>query len=383
MKDNLTLDHNPARLAYLDSLRGIAAYSVLVYHVIGAHWGYFTEAHLFSMVFNGSDAVSFFFVLSGLVLSYKYFNSSNEKSLDYKEFVISRIFRIYPAFLVMILIYYFYKYKAEFSFDLIWNTIFHNKYFLYEEASLLRMKSDLFLPDWTLGVEIAMSVLVPVLILVLKNDRKMFLMLIPVFFILNKYLSIFIFHFALGVLIAYYFPKIQSYDFKKSKWYTFRYPLYVGIFLMYGVRHLSRIHPFGQTYDYFSGSLIGLDFFHITGLASALIIVLIINNTKLQEMLSAAPLRFLGKISYGVYLIHWFVIGNLLMENFDMFLKFFGSELRTLVGFIIITSVVTFVLATVLYKLVEEPAINAGRRLIQSLRAKETTTETELLAETK
>ncbi|WP_028980783.1 acyltransferase family protein [Sporocytophaga myxococcoides] len=383
MKDNFTLDHNSSRLAYLDSLRGLAAYSVLVYHVIGAHWGYFNEAHLFSMIFNGSDAVSFFFVLSGLVLSYKYFNSPNAKNLDYKEFVISRVFRIYPAFLVMILVYYFYKYKAEFSFDLIWDTIFHNKYFLYEEASLLRMKTDLFLPDWTLGVEIAMSVLVPVLILVLKNDRKMFLMLIPVFFILNKYFSIFIFHFALGVLIAYYFPKIQSYDFKKSKWYTFRYILYVGIFLMYGIRHLSRIHPFGPTYDYISGSLIGLDFFHITGLASALIIVLIINNIRLQNALCVAPLRFLGKISYGVYLIHWFVIGNLLMENFDMFLKFFGSELRTLVGFIIMASVVTIVLATVLYKLVEEPAINAGRRFIQNLREKGTSTETELLAETK
>lgn len=381
MKDNLTLHHDSSRLDYLDSLRGIAAYSVLVYHVVGAHWGYFKEAHLFSMIFNGSDAVSFFFVLSGLVLSYKYFNSSNEKSLNYKEFVIARVFRIYPAFLVMILVYYFYKYKTEFSFSFIWDTIFHNKYFLYEEASLLRMKSDLFLPDWTLGVEVAISLLVPVLILVIKNDRKMFLMLIPIFFLLNKYFSIFIFHFALGVLIAYYFPKIQSYDFKNSKWYPSRYMLYIIIFLMYGVRHLSRIHPFGATYDYVSSSLLGLDFFHITGLASALIIVLIINNVKIQKVLSVAPLKFLGKISYGVYLIHWFVIGNFLMENFDKFFNFFGSELKTLVGFIIIASVVTIVLATFLYKWVEEPAINAGKRLISNLR--ETKTATELVTETK
>ena len=121
-----------------------------------------------------------------LVLSYKYLNSNNSKDLNYTEFLISRAFRIYPAFLVVILVYYFYKYRAEVGFEFLWDTIFHNKYLLYEEASSLRMRTDLFLPDWTLGVEIAISALVPVLILVLKNDRKMYFMLIPVFFILNK-----------------------------------------------------------------------------------------------------------------------------------------------------------------------------------------------------
>jgi peptidoglycan/LPS O-acetylase OafA/YrhL len=383
VKEKLILNQDNQRLGYLDSLRGLAAFSVLVYHVVGAHWGYFTEAHLFAMIFNGSDAVSFFFVLSGLVLSYKYFNSDNSRDLNYSEFLISRAFRIYPAFLVVILIYYFYKYRAEVGFEFLWDTIFHNKYFLYEEASLLRMRTDLFLPDWTLGVEIAISALVPVLIMVLKNDRKMYFMLIPVFFILNKYVSIFIFHFALGVLIAYYYPQIQSFDFKKSKWYSNRYTLYIIIFILYSVRHISRIYPFGATYDYFSSSLIGLDFFHITGVASALIIVIIINNVKLQNILSVAPLRFLGKISYGLYLIHWFVIGNFLMENFDMFSKFFGSELKTLVGFIIIASVVTIILATLLYKFVEEPAINAGKRLILNLRAKKAKTEADLVVEVK
>lgn len=385
MEENFSLNQGNQRVEYLDSLRGIAAYSVLMCHVVGAHWGYFKEAHMFGMIFNGADAVSLFFVLSGLVLSFKYFNSSDSKEINYQEFLISRIFRIYPAFLVMILVYYFYKYRAELDFDFLWNTIFYNKYLLYEEALLLRMRSDLFMPDWTLGVEMAMSALVPVLMLVLKNNRKMYLMLIPVFFILNKYISIYIFHFAIGVLIAYYFPKIQAFDFKKSKWYSKRYILYLTIFIMYSIRHISLIYPFGAKYDYFAGSLIGLDFFHITGVAAALIIVLVINNVKLQRILSAKPLRFLGKISYSIYLTHWFVIGNLLMGNFDMYFKLFGSEFKTLVGFIIITSVVTIILATLLYEFVEVPAINAGRRLILHLRERSVKADikTELVADAK
>ena len=56
------------RLEYLDSVRGIAALMVVFYHFIGWKWAEEPAFHLSSMIFNGSDAVSFFFVLSGLVL---------------------------------------------------------------------------------------------------------------------------------------------------------------------------------------------------------------------------------------------------------------------------------------------------------------------------
>ena len=48
-------------------------------------------------MFNGSDAVSFFFVLSGFVLSYKYLALG--QPLDMKQFYTNRIFRLWPAFL--------------------------------------------------------------------------------------------------------------------------------------------------------------------------------------------------------------------------------------------------------------------------------------------
>ena len=102
------------RLDYLDSIRGLAAFSVLIYHFIFSldtfhYWDGSVIQYYLAMIFNGADAVSLFFVLSGLVLSYKYFNSENNKlSLNYSSFVIQRIFRIYPAFLVMICIYFLY-----------------------------------------------------------------------------------------------------------------------------------------------------------------------------------------------------------------------------------------------------------------------------------
>jgi hypothetical protein len=46
------------------------------------------------MFFNGSDAVSFFFVLSGFVLSYKYFQTAKEKFQKIKRFEYKKCLKI-------------------------------------------------------------------------------------------------------------------------------------------------------------------------------------------------------------------------------------------------------------------------------------------------
>ncbi|MGB1217754.1 MAG: acyltransferase family protein [Saprospiraceae bacterium] len=94
----------------MDSVRGIAALMVVFYHFIGWHWGERVEYHLASIVFNGSDAVSFFFVLSGFVLSFKYFQRGGE--LNIKKYTFNRVLRLYPAFIVAVLMNFFYWYRG-------------------------------------------------------------------------------------------------------------------------------------------------------------------------------------------------------------------------------------------------------------------------------
>lgn len=80
-------------LITLDSFRGIAALSVVVYHlyVLGAvsEWGFFRHSHLF---------VPFFFVLSGFVIAYVY----DKASFRIKSFMVARSFRILPLYYVML-----------------------------------------------------------------------------------------------------------------------------------------------------------------------------------------------------------------------------------------------------------------------------------------
>ena len=85
------------RFIVLDSFRGICAVCVVMYHL---HW----VASLAEIdFFRGSGIfVEFFFVLSGFVLAHGY---GFRESLNFKEFVRSRFFRLYPLHLFMLLVF--------------------------------------------------------------------------------------------------------------------------------------------------------------------------------------------------------------------------------------------------------------------------------------
>lgn len=167
------------RIDYLDSVRGLAALSVLVYHVICSHWDWLKPARIAMMIFNGSDAVAMFFVLSGLVLSLRLIQRDIKISPDYfLKYAFARIFRLYPAFIVMLLVYYFYAHHQENFASLIKETFVSNPYHLFEEAMLIRNHHILFLPDWTLGVEMAISLLVPFMVILAREGNKLFMFFI-------------------------------------------------------------------------------------------------------------------------------------------------------------------------------------------------------------
>lgn len=104
------------RIEYLDSLRGLAALSVVVHHCFllspvfwAAHsrepilnplvWAFtYTPLHLF---WDGPEAVTFFFVLSGFVLALPYFGG---RAPFYPSYLARRFFRIYVPYIVVVIL---------------------------------------------------------------------------------------------------------------------------------------------------------------------------------------------------------------------------------------------------------------------------------------
>lgn len=354
-------------------MRGLAAFSVLIYHFIFSldnfqYWEGRYIQHLLSCVFNGSDAVSFFFVLSGLVLSLRYFNHPQSESLtiNYPRFVIQRAFRIYPAFVFMLLMSFLYAHRKELSISFITDAIIkdndsNNFNFIYE-AILVRNYQNLYTPGWTLSVEIIFSLLVPAFIVLLSQSPAIFKWLIPMSILMSAFVSSFMFHFMLGVWLGKNYESIRHYYFKQSKWYAWRYIIYLLVFLMFSIRHIDRIHSLNLIY-YYPNHYLGLDFFHITGLASFFILWKAINDSTWQRVLNLKPLLFLGKISYSLYLTHWFVIFYLYIPQHELVAQWLGMTNHAYYAGFIYCIGVTLLLSVLFYYLFEQPFNKLGKRL--------------------
>lgn len=89
---NLTVAFPDTKPHYniLDGLRGVAAITVVCYHIFEAY----ATSHLDQSINHGYLAVDFFFILSGFVVGYAY--DDRWKTMTTKEFIKRRIIRLHP-----------------------------------------------------------------------------------------------------------------------------------------------------------------------------------------------------------------------------------------------------------------------------------------------
>lgn len=94
------LSKNTTYISRLDHLRFFAALLVLLYHFHGSAIPDGTINPFLIVVKNGESGVGLFMVLSGFILT----RISVGKQIDYKSFITNRILRIYPLYLLMLLV---------------------------------------------------------------------------------------------------------------------------------------------------------------------------------------------------------------------------------------------------------------------------------------
>lgn len=359
---------HPEHLGYLDSVRGIAASMVLVYHYI--NWRY--EDRLFAKVssifFNGADAVSFFFVLSGFVLSYKYIVLG--KSLDIRKFYVGRFLRLWPAYFVTLLALYFILYWTPGSIEQLKDTFILNKIRFWEELALIRPVCNLYAPGWTLVIELILSLFIPFYIILVGKSRRVIWWVLAYFYILGNSFgawSMFQNHFVFGVILSCYFVFILSKDFEKTIWYRYRAIWLLVAAVLFSYHHIARIWPPGPTYEYLFEQYLGYDFFHMSGLASFIFLVFIIHSAKAKRFLELRPLRYLGKISYSIYLTHWIAV-NYTFKNWDDLMRFFPNEKYGFVVLFFVCVIATFCMAATLYHFVELPCIRIAKKGVAKLK---------------
>jgi peptidoglycan/LPS O-acetylase OafA/YrhL len=148
-------------LPALTGLRTLLALTILLFHFTpaGLTWGWFS---LYPLVNIGYVFVSFFFLISGFILSYNY--SERPGGLNLADFWVARLSRLYPVYLLTMLI----------SIPMLmaeWHARSHFQF--WEGAITTPLLIQGFFPElatfwntvsWTLSCEIALYLIFPLLL---------------------------------------------------------------------------------------------------------------------------------------------------------------------------------------------------------------------------
>lgn len=355
----------PRYLPYLDSARGIAALMVLFGHYTGWKFNTHPVIQATNFIFNAADAVSFFFVLSGMVLTYQYLVL--DKKLDIPKYFVNRFLRLFPAFFFTVFVNALYWQRNDFTFHAIFNEIVLGHNGFWRESLLLRSTTKFYGPGWTLVVELAVSFFIPFLLVLARVNRKLLWWLILSGLLVSRIMEPFVVHFILGVALSAYYYTINSPDFKSTRWYRFRHLILLLAIGLFSIRRIQEVIPFGPDF-YELGSYFQVNLFFYTGLASFVFLAFILRNKAVQRILMQPVLRFMGKISYGIYLTHWLIV-CIIYDYWDFFLKFFPSVKVTFVVMGLVCFAVSTLLAYLIHITIELPFIKIGKRITARMKA--------------
>lgn len=316
--------------ANLDALRFIAFFMVLAQHaglkgVLSVLPQDFF-GRIVSLVCSGDKGVSFFFVLSGFLITYLLIREHNKNSrIDVLSFYVRRMLRIWPLYYLVLFLGFvvlpaglrFAGYSAEFSDDPWYYVFFLGNFDIINlsHEDLLSKSFQVVGITWSVAIEEQFYLFWPLIFLMKRNFLKYaFIVIVLISWIFRAVnqgdYSVIYYHtlsvfsdFAVGGFLAYCsieFPVMRSFLSRMKKRY---------IALVYGLSLIYLLYGPGLF-----GYLKGLDRL-LTSLVFAFVIFEqcfiinpIVNFGKMKVV------SFLGKISYGLYLYHF--VGMLVVSGF-------------------------------------------------------------------
>jgi len=284
----------------LTGVRGIAALMVYVHH--------FNPFEKNSLAYNLANelhiGVTLFFVLSGFLIAYRYFDAHD---FDFRNYMLNRFARIYPMFFILTSLHFLYFGDTRFWRYLL-NISFLKGFFDFFKFSGIAQ-------SWSLTVEESFYVLAPFCFLLIRK-HWIFLLLLPLLGML------------IGVFLVSFFSEHIYYGFFYSYKFMFNYTFFgrcseffVGVGLALFYKKCNYQFPF-QIFSYFglvslffcvlflsknmfyaSRQLIDRFFVPFLGIAP-FYFGLLREKTLFSAFLGSQAMQVLGKSSYIFYLIH-------------------------------------------------------------------------------
>lgn len=348
------------RVKVLDGLRGYASLMVLLAHfpqVENSRIAKFVY-HLVSYSKMGYLGVDFFFVLSGFLITRIIINDKKAEKFSLKKFYNRRILRIFPVYYLTIIII---------GLISTWDKIFFTTTFTYNYSYPFENIRYPFEHFWSLCVEEQFYVLFPIVLYFfsLHNSQNIIQYYIPLFCVFAAFTTygvlensiadkmVFsssycrILSLSFGGVLAFKENQIRKKDFIRKK--------YIIILVIMCILYILGIES-DQFNDYLPSPIIRLIAFSVF---STLFILLVINlegqTLSFKNIFSNSIIRFVGAISYGLYMYHYPVI------------YFFGETYKDYIGIVsvkdaILILILSFSFAISSYFLIEKPIMIGSKK---------------------
>lgn len=361
------------RFEGLDGARGALAWLVVLDHLVLLSGATTLKPWVHSLMAPGGYAVLVFVILSGFVITHLLLNRPE----PYRAYLVRRFFRLYPAYFVALTASF--VVVAAFSHlqtSMPWadpNAAGHARTYLNEAAagrvplqavahllmlhglipsSILPDSQYLFLtPAWSLSLEWQFYLVAPAVIGLATAGRRgaasIFAIALTAFgiyhtlpsgtFVLPSALPGAGLFFLVGI-----FSRIACTQLKGRSFHL----LAAGISLTVVGAAYKWMVPVGL-WLILLGTVLAED-----GQAPDFMVAA-------NRWLSSAPLRYLGDLSYSVYLLHWPVIAGALLVTYSQ-----GFDVSGGVAIVIACSLIgTLVAAALVHRFVEKPGIKLGKKI--------------------
>jgi peptidoglycan/LPS O-acetylase OafA/YrhL len=354
----------------LDGLRGAGAIAVMSYHVFDFFPAYEGAraallASPLGIFFNGLGALHMFFVLSGYVLALSLTRDARPGKL--RRFYVRRVFRIHPPYVVGVLF--------AWGMTLGLERVSLGALPLAASASCVHLPAPLLprallLPSlafgqlpvgWSLFVELAMSVIFPLLLWMGRRTHPLALVALGFYLLrpLDARLGFLIFtlDFALGIAVFLAPPRLGSFFASLSGRATAVWIVATIVVLQspYAVSWWntgeSGMHDRNAPH-----MILPL------ALGSAVLVAATVHHPSVRRFFATRWLASLGTISFSFYLLHFTVLTFLVC-------RFTGHSqpVPAVIGIGVVAFAVSVGLSIVAYRFVEEPSMRAGRAVARAI----------------
>ena len=288
------------RMVYLDSLRGLAAYIVVIGHFFPGEW---KSLPIFNLITDTKLAVAIFFILSGIVLTNSN-RGARPELFDLIIYGVARFFRLFiPVFAVTVFVWCLYSFDLMFFGELPSDYLAWAPYldFYRSDVDVIKLihfssveaflvydpDTTLIPPAWTMRPELFGS----------------FAILFYVWLVNRGYCSpkpLMLIGISVGLILTTgHLPFVH----------------FLGYFLMgSALRHLAdaevNVVPHPEIFLLTAlvaktiSEWLGLSDVRIDFLFSALIVICLMQASSLHAFMCKPALLWLGKVSFPLYLLH-------------------------------------------------------------------------------